>query len=289
MDLALFSSDGGGRTPFSGAASGTTAGAVVSGFATGATVGAAAGAIAGAGAQAIVAAGAQPAGAEQTGANFGAQGLHLGAQGLQTGAHLGAQGLHLGAQGLQSKQWQANKSANRPPKGRNSQQVDRGASQVATGTQGLHLGAQGLQTGAQFVAGVQVVLTHELQISLQAASKRREAAMHRNVSTTFFPGYHSPTIPQSISQRKTGAHGLHALHAGAPQPQEGAGWQDAGAHVAGAAQVAGAQDAGAHFAGAAQATGAQDAGATAATTGAQAGAQAAGAQAAFAPQKPQLN
>ena len=273
MDLALFSSDGGGRTPFSGAASGTTAGAVVSGFATGATVGAAAGAIAGAGAQAIVAAGAQPAGAEQTGANFGAQGLHLGAQGLQTGAHLGAQGLHLGAQGLQSKQWQANKSANRPPKGRNSQQVDRGASQVATGTQGLHLGAQGLQTGAQFVAGVQVVLTHELQISLQAASKRREAAMHRNVSTTFFPGYHSPTIPQSISQRKTGAHGLHVLHAGAPQPQEGAGWQDAGAHVAGAAQ----------------ATGAQDAGATAATTGAQAGAQAAGAQAAFAPQKPQLN
>ena len=202
------------------------------------------------------------------GAHFGAQvaGAHFGAQELHAGAHFGAQGLqagaHFGAQG--SQQLQPNRSANRPPKGRNSQQALRG-SQLATGA---HFGAQGLQ--ALQVGAPQ---PQELFRQLAAVKTLRKLIMP-------FPGYQFSTIPQSTSQRAIGAQGL----------------QD-GAQVAGA-QVAGAQVAGAQVAGAQAAAGAGSAGAAGAASGAApgsagvgaaAGAQEEGAHAAFAPQKPQLN
>ena len=268
--------------------------------------GAGAGAASEAGWQATVAAGAQAGEAAAqglAGAHFGAQGLqvgaHFGAQELQAGAHFGAQGsqagAHFGAQG--SQQWQANRSANRPPKGRNSQQALRG-SQVATGA---HFGAQGLQAlqagaphpqagavGAHFGAhGLQ-----ELQVGAphpQGVSRQRAAVKTLRKLIMPFPGYHSSIIPQLTSQRVTGAQGLQ-------QGAQVAGAQVAGAHVAGAAQgeqVAGAQAAtGAGAAGAAStgATGAASTGAAeSAGVGAAAGAQEEGAQAALAPQNPQLN
>ena len=196
----------------------------------------------------------------------GLAGAHFGAQGLQTGAHFGAQGLHAGAHfGAQgSQQLQPNRSANKPPKGRNSQQALRG-SQLATGA---HFGAQGLQ-----VLHFGAPQPQELFRQLAAVKTLRKLIMP-------FPGYQFSTIPQSTSQRAIGAQGL----------------QD-GAQVAGA-QVAGAQVAGAQVAGAQAAAGAGSAGAAGAASGAApgsagvgaaAGAQEEGAHAAFAPQKPQLN
>ncbi len=266
--------------------------------------GAGVGAASEAGWQATLAAGATAAGAQASAAaaqglavaHFGVQGLqvgaHFGAQGLQTGPHFGAQGLqelhagvpqpHFGAQG--SQQLQANRSANRPPKGRNSQQALRG-SQLATGA---HFGAQGSQVlhfgapqpqagavgahfGAQGLQELQVGAPHPQGVFRQLAAVK---TLKKLIMP--FPGYHSSTIPQLTSQRVTGAQGL----------QEGA--QVAGAQVAGAAQ--GEQVAGAQAATGAGAAGAASTGAAgSAGVGAAAGAQEEGAQAAFAPQKPQLN
>ena len=232
------------------------------------------GATVGAGWQAAVAAGAHAGAAAAqglAGAAHGAAGAHFGAQELQVGAHFGAQGSHFGAQG--SQEVQANRSANRPPKGRNSQHALRG-SQLATGAhfgaQGLqelqagaphpHFGAAGEHFGAQGLQELQAGAPQPQELFRQLAAVKTLKKLIR-----FFPGYQSSTIPQLTSQRAIGAQGL----------QDGA-------------QVAGAQVAGAHVAGAA---GAASAGAASASAGvgAAAGAQEDGAQAAFAPQKAQFS